>query len=87
MEAGRPVLVVPPEANYLDARHVVVAWKDTREARRALTDSLPVLKMATDATVVEIAEHADMNAAPRSGERSSSGSADLRRTLATLLTL
>jgi len=68
MEVGRPVLVVPPEIDQFYAKHIVVAWKDTREARRAILDSLPLLKMATDVTVVEIAEHADMNAATRSGE-------------------
>jgi nucleotide-binding universal stress UspA family protein len=68
MEAGRPVLIVPPEANQLAARHVVVAWKDTREARRAILDSLPLLQMATDVTVVEIAERTEITTATRSGE-------------------
>jgi len=30
----------------------VVAWKDTREARRAVADSLPLLKVAKDVLVV-----------------------------------
>jgi len=68
MEAGRPVLIVPPEANRLSAKHVVIAWKDTREARRAISDSLPLLQMATDVTVVEIAENAKINTAACSGE-------------------
>jgi nucleotide-binding universal stress UspA family protein len=33
---------------------VVVAWKDTRESRRALADSLPFLKAAEQVTVVEV---------------------------------
>lgn len=35
MECGRPVLVVPPEKEALVGKRAVVAWKDTREARRA----------------------------------------------------
>lgn len=56
MQAGRPVLVVPPEVKLLNARHILVAWKDTREARRAVSDALPFLQAATDVTVVEIVE-------------------------------
>ena len=43
MEVGRPVLVVPPGIERLAARRVVVGWKDTREARRAIHDALPFL--------------------------------------------
>lgn len=54
MRAGRPVLVVPPGLSHLDAAHVVVAWKDSREARRAVADALPLLKRATSVLVLEI---------------------------------
>jgi nucleotide-binding universal stress UspA family protein len=56
MSAGRPVLVVPYGVRTLDLDHVVVAWKDTREARRAARDALPLLKVAGRVTVVEIAD-------------------------------
>jgi nucleotide-binding universal stress UspA family protein len=56
MQAGRPVFIVPPEAEYLKLKHVVVAWKDTREARRAVVDALPLLHRAKDITVVEVVE-------------------------------
>jgi nucleotide-binding universal stress UspA family protein len=46
LKAGRPVLVV-------------IGWKDTREARRAVRDSLPLLRKATKVTIVEIAEPRD----------------------------
>ncbi|HEV7257408.1 MAG TPA: universal stress protein [Bosea sp. (in: a-proteobacteria)] len=46
LELGRPVLVVPPGVETLAARSVVVAWKDTREARRAVRDALPFLARA-----------------------------------------
>jgi nucleotide-binding universal stress UspA family protein len=53
MRAGRPVLVVPPATAVLEARRVLVAWKDTREARRALADALPLLADAEEVLVVE----------------------------------
>jgi nucleotide-binding universal stress UspA family protein len=54
MDAGRPVLFVPPSVNHLSAKRVVVAWKDTREARRAVWDSMPFLKRAAEVSVVAI---------------------------------
>ena len=39
---------------------VVVAWKDTREAKRAAADALPLLGLAQRVTVVEIAREADL---------------------------
>jgi nucleotide-binding universal stress UspA family protein len=56
MECGRPVLVVPPEKDYLAARKVVIAWKDTREARRAVRDALPILKRASQVAVMTVSE-------------------------------
>ncbi|MGA9420797.1 MAG: universal stress protein [Rhodanobacteraceae bacterium] len=54
MQAGRPVLIVPSVARHLLARTILVAWKDTRETRRALSDALPLLKTAKRAIVVEV---------------------------------
>jgi nucleotide-binding universal stress UspA family protein len=56
MQVGRPILVVPPEAEYLRLNNVMVAWKDTREARRAVADALPLLHKAKEINVVEIIE-------------------------------
>lgn len=53
MRSGRPVLVAPPKPGKFHGRAVVVAWKDTREARRALADSLPFLMAAEEVVVVE----------------------------------
>ncbi len=57
MQAGRPLLIVPDSVNWLDLRNVLVAWKDTAEARRAIANSLPVLRKAKDVTVAEIPEN------------------------------
>ena len=63
MRAGRPVLVVPHAGLSVPFQRVVVAWKDTREARRAIRDAMPLLKAAKEVTVVEIASAADEPAA------------------------
>jgi nucleotide-binding universal stress UspA family protein len=56
MQAGRPLFVVPPTVQWLDLRSVLVAWKDIREARRAVFDALPLLAAAKDVTIAEIPE-------------------------------
>jgi nucleotide-binding universal stress UspA family protein len=61
--AGRPVLVVPTAVRTLAADHVVVGWKDTREARRAVQDALPFLHEAKRVTIVEIIEKDGMGGA------------------------
>nr|WP_291861427.1 universal stress protein [Bradyrhizobium sp.] len=54
MRAGRPVLVVPPRCTSLALNRILVAWKDSTEARRTLPAALPLLRQATELTVVEI---------------------------------
>jgi nucleotide-binding universal stress UspA family protein len=56
LRVGRPVLVVPNGLDRLRADRVAVAWKDTREARRVLPDSLPFLHDAEKLFLVEIRE-------------------------------
>ena len=59
MRAGRPVLVAPEAITTLKLDQILVAWKDTREARRAVVDALPLLQKAAQVLVVEIAAEAD----------------------------
>lgn len=54
IKAGRPILLVPQGITALSLKHVFVAWKDTREARRAALDALPLLEAAGHATVIEV---------------------------------
>lgn len=56
MDAGRPVLFVPPDVNHLSAKRVVIAWKDAREARRAVWDSMPFLKQAAEVSIVAVGD-------------------------------
>ena len=60
MQCGRPVLVVPQTPATPSVDRVMLAWKDTREARRAAMDALPLMRGATHITVVEIAAGDDM---------------------------
>lgn len=58
MDSGRPVLVVP----YIGAKgplgdHVMVAWNSSREATRAVKDSIPFLKRAKQVTVLSVDPH------------------------------
>jgi nucleotide-binding universal stress UspA family protein len=54
MSAGRPVLFVPPRVDHLSAKRIVIAWKNTREARRTMRDGLPLLKGALEVLVVSV---------------------------------
>ncbi|MDP4003118.1 universal stress protein [Methylobacterium sp. NEAU K] len=58
MEAGRPVLVVPPSVTRLQGSRIVVAWKDTPEARRAVSGALPFLRAAEQVFIVTAGEGA-----------------------------
>jgi nucleotide-binding universal stress UspA family protein len=57
--SGRPVLQCPQAADHLSDRAVVIAWKDTREARRAVSDALPLLQRARDVYVVAVCSAAE----------------------------
>lgn len=51
LETGRPVLVLPRGIKRLDCSRVLIAWKDTREARRAIRDALPFLRKAKNVAI------------------------------------
>ncbi|WP_137151827.1 universal stress protein [Devosia sp. FKR38] len=54
--AGRPVLIAAEGSSKLIGDKIIVAWKDTKEARRAIVDALPFLKAASDVQVLVIDE-------------------------------
>jgi nucleotide-binding universal stress UspA family protein len=56
LQLGRPLLVVPSSAKWLDLRSAMVAWKDCPEARRAVADALPLLARVKEVTVAAVAE-------------------------------
>lgn len=54
--AGRPLLLVPPTADAAAPfKRIVVAWKPTREAARALHDAMPFLHRAKAIDLLTIA--------------------------------
>jgi nucleotide-binding universal stress UspA family protein len=63
LRAGRPILVAPTTVGSPQLRRIVVAWKDTRECRRAVRDALPFLREAEHVLIVGIDEGEPDNAA------------------------
>ena len=59
MQSGRPVLAVPVSGKPFKLDHMLIGWKDTREARRAIVDALPLLKLAKEITVLQITAEDD----------------------------
>lgn len=62
MAAGRPVLIVPPESPHGPiGTPAVIAWKDCREAQRAVAAALPLLAASSLVQIIEVcaAEQAD----------------------------
>jgi hypothetical protein len=51
---AHPILVVPPEVKSLKLKLAMVCWRDTREARRAVSDALPLLQKTQQVVVVEL---------------------------------
>ncbi|NOZ31621.1 MAG: universal stress protein [Alphaproteobacteria bacterium] len=74
--SGRACLFVPREAKTIwPAEHVLVGWRNTREAARAVAEALPFLRRAKSVTVAMVADGASLEA-----DRSEPG-ADIARHL------
>jgi nucleotide-binding universal stress UspA family protein len=70
LAAGRPVLIVPFAGSFATlGKRIVVAWKPSREATRAVTDAIALLRKADNVHVMA------MN--PRAGEYGSVPGADI----------
>jgi nucleotide-binding universal stress UspA family protein len=55
LACGGPVLVAPEQGAWTEApKRILVAWKNTREAARALHDAWPFLEAADEVTVVMV---------------------------------
>jgi nucleotide-binding universal stress UspA family protein len=53
LQSARPTLIVPYAGRFGDVgQRVMVAWDDSREAARAVTDALPLLRRAAHVQVV-----------------------------------
>jgi nucleotide-binding universal stress UspA family protein len=47
LNAGRPILVMPPGTSLVPGGTVVIAWDGRREAARAVADAMPLLALAS----------------------------------------
>lgn len=47
LNAGRPILVMPPGTSLVPGGTVVIAWDGRREAARAVADAMPLLTLAS----------------------------------------
>jgi nucleotide-binding universal stress UspA family protein len=56
VDSGRPLLIPPVAPLAAVPETVVIAWKATREAARALTAALPFLQLAKQIVIVTVAE-------------------------------
>jgi len=54
MGLGRPVLVVPAGTEHLEAKRVVIGWKNTIQTRRAVSDAMPILRRAEAVQVFRV---------------------------------
>lgn len=62
VQCGRPVLVAPLGAQAPRAKRIVVAWKDSPETRRAVSDALPFLSGADQVVVLRLCSPKDQEA-------------------------
>jgi nucleotide-binding universal stress UspA family protein len=63
MRSGRPLLLAPPGVTGLKLTRALVCWKESREARRAVADALPILKASRAVDVVELVREQEIETA------------------------
>ena len=56
MKTGLPVLVAPTTETPLSAQRIVIGWRDSIEASRAISGAMPLLKAANQVVVVAVDE-------------------------------
>jgi len=60
LAAGRPVLILPYAGSFLSiGSRILIAWNASREATRAITDALPLLKRADSVNLIAISPKRD----------------------------
>lgn len=56
LSSGRPIIDVATTAGEARFEKICIGWKNTREARRAVADALPFLKMAKEVVALTVSE-------------------------------
>ena len=70
LAAGRPVLIIPSVGSFpVIGKRILVAWNPSREATRAVTDSIPLLRLASSVHVMAVN--------PKRGEHGKTPGADI----------
>ncbi len=60
LSCGRPALVIPYAGRFVTiGKRILVAWDRGREATRALTDAIPLLRLADEVKVIAISPKED----------------------------
>lgn len=54
LSCGRPVLVLPHGITHVHGQRILIAWKDTREARLAVRNALPFLRQAQNVSIAAV---------------------------------
>jgi nucleotide-binding universal stress UspA family protein len=62
MRAGLPVLITPDSGQPFEGHRAVIGWKNTREARVALTGAMPLLMRADEVALIAITSEAEVAA-------------------------
>ena len=59
MDTGKPLLIAPAAMPASLGKRVVIAWKDTPEAARAVACAMPFIGRADQVTIVSVADDAE----------------------------
>jgi nucleotide-binding universal stress UspA family protein len=54
IQSGKPVLLIPNDIETLYLDCALVCWRDTREARRAISDAIPLLQQCKKVHLLEL---------------------------------
>jgi len=68
LQAGRPLVVAPAKITLPLLDHVMICWKESADAARALSAAMPILVHANHVHVVAIAERNEDTLAPQLAE-------------------
>ncbi len=59
LNSGKPVIVIPRIMQQFDAKNIIIAWNNSRQASRAITSSIEILKQAKKVHLVSSPEYLD----------------------------
>jgi nucleotide-binding universal stress UspA family protein len=63
LETGVPILAVPNPVSRISTQTILIAWRNTADARRAVTAALPLLEKAETVFIVQVARENEANEA------------------------